>query len=92
MSNYIKVTPEELTRLAAEFAAQRAEAEQQIRMLQQRMNTLDWEGITAEHFMQRFEMAKILMAQYLERHQIVEEWLKTISQRFAEADQQGMRH
>ena len=91
MSNYIKITPEELTRLAAEFATQRMEAEQQIRMLQQRINTLDWDGVTSEHFMQRFEIAKVMMNQYIERHQVVEDWLKTIAQRFVDADQQGMR-
>jgi hypothetical protein len=32
-----------------------------------------------------------MMAQYLERHQTVEDTLKKIAQRFADADQQGIR-
>ncbi len=40
MSNLIKITPDEVSRVAADFAKQRAEAEQQISMLQNRINSL----------------------------------------------------
>ena len=93
MSNLIKITPEEVARVAAEFAKQRAEAEQQINMLQQRISALEprWDGMTSQQFMADFDMAKQMMKEYLDRHQIVEDWLKKIAQRFTDADQQGIR-
>lgn len=93
MSNLIKITPEEVNRVAAEFAKQRADAQQQISMLQQRIGGLEprWDGMTSEQFMQRFETAKQLMAAYLDRQQVVEDQLKKISQRFSDADNQGIR-
>jgi WXG100 family type VII secretion target len=91
VSNLIKITPEEVVRVATEFAKQRAEAEQQISMLQNRINSLQWDGVTSEQFMLRFESAKQMMVQYLERHQVVEDTLKKIAQRFTDADQQGIR-
>lgn len=91
MSNLIKITPDEVSRVAADFAKQRAEAEQQISVLQNRINSLQWDGVTSEQFMLRFESAKQMMAQYLERHQTVEDTLKKIAQRFTDADQQGIR-
>jgi WXG100 family type VII secretion target len=93
MSNLIKITPEEVSRVAADFAKQRAEAEAQINMLQQRISGIEprWDGMTSEQFMADFAMAQQMMKEYLERHQIVEDWLKKIAQRFTEADQQGIR-
>lgn len=91
MSNLIKITPEEMNRVATEFAKQRTEAEQQINMLQNRINSLQWDGVTSEQFMLRFETAKQMMVQYLERHRVVEDTLKKIAQRFTDADQQGIR-
>jgi WXG100 family type VII secretion target len=82
-----------VARVAAEFAKQRAEAEQQINMLQQRISALEprWDGMTSQQFMADFAMAKQMMKEYLDRHQIVEDWLKKIAQRFTDADQQGIR-
>jgi WXG100 family type VII secretion target len=93
MSNLIKITPDEVNRIAAEFARQRAEAEAQINMLKQRISGLEprWDGMTSEQFMQQFVAAQQMMAQYLERHKTVEDQLKRIAQRFADADQQGTR-
>ena len=67
MSNLIKITPEEVNRIAAEFARQRAEAEQQINMLKQRISALEprWDGMTSEQFMAEFATAQQMMQQYL---------------------------
>lgn len=91
MSNLIVITPEAVRRMSADFEKHRAEAEEQIRTMQQRIDTLQWSGVTQESFVQRFETAKKHMQEYIDLMMRIIEILKVIAQRFEETDNAGRR-
>lgn len=87
----IVMSPEDVMAVARKFGQQRDAAETQIRMLQSVVDSLVWEGVTKETFLQRFEVARATMHQFVQLHEEIKNELEQIATRFSQADEAGRR-
>ncbi len=87
----IVIPPEEVLRVATQFAKQREDAESQMRLLTSVIDGLVWEGVTKESFRQRFEDAKRKMVQFVALHDEINKDLTQIANKFSQADEAGRR-
>ncbi|WP_017692347.1 MULTISPECIES: WXG100 family type VII secretion target [Paenibacillus] len=86
----IQITPEEMDNAASKFDQGAQESEQLAQQLNSLMQSLQggWEGMTSQGFYNRYESDKKNMTVYVEMLRAVGTELKSIADRFRQADQQ----
>ncbi|MBY0599217.1 WXG100 family type VII secretion target [Bacillus bingmayongensis] len=84
----IKITPEELERIAGNFTNAASEAQQQITRLEGDINGLEgqWAGATQAKFRGNFNESKQAMQQYIPILQHISDELKKIATNFRNVD------
>lgn len=90
MSNIV-ITPAEVQRMSSEFEKHRAESEQQIRMLEQKISEMNWDGETKKSFVSRFDSAKKNRDAYVDLMLKIMQILSTVAKRFEDTDNAGRR-
>jgi len=87
----ILITPEEMDQIAKQFLDGASQSEQLTSKLNSAISSLQsqWDGATQSKFIQRYEVDKKNMQTYIENLKAISEELKTIANRFRQADQQG---
>lgn len=86
----IRVTPEDLRGVAAQFKSSHDEAQAMIQKLSGTITNLDanWDGIASNRFYQNFELWKGKMAEFTGLLDEINHALIEIAQRFEQADMQ----
>lgn len=89
MAQRILVTPEQLEQVANQFKSSSEQSQQMISRLQQQVNGLQgqWDGMTKQRFFTDFQNAQKQMNTYVQLLESINQELKTIANRFRQADQ-----
>jgi WXG100 family type VII secretion target len=86
----IKITPEQVRQVAAQFAQAASQSEEMVARLTNAINSMqpDWEGMTSQRFYNDFQHWSAQMKQFIELLRGINTQLEQIAARFAAADQQ----
>lgn len=86
----IKITPQELEGISQKFKSEKAQCEQIINGLKQKIHGLQgqWEGNTKEKFFNEFTNAQKNMTSFLQNLDVIAQELSKIATRFKQTDGQ----
>lgn len=84
----IKITPETVRGVAAEFKSSSAQSQEIVTKLTSQINSMqgDWEGLTKEQFYQQFQEWQVKMREFVGVLDHINQQLVAIANRFEAAD------
>lgn len=84
----IKITPEEVRSVAAQFKDSSAQSDQMVQKLNTTMKNLqqNWAGASSQHFYQQFEQWTTTMKQFVTLLDDINKQLLQVADRFEQAD------
>lgn len=84
----IKITPEQVRQVSAEFRQAGAQSQEMVNRLQATMTQMapEWEGLTSQRFYADFQQWQTAMRQFVELLGGISQQLEVIAHRFEEAD------